>query len=125
MANGPHELGPASRDAIAGDPLHDEELLEGFIACLAPRASPGLDASRDQLALLERFAGTTYWDERETLMGAYERHILEVRRYCEPKRLVDWSPGMSWDPICTALGLPIPQEEFPWRNRREQWDLSW
>ncbi len=87
---------------------------------LAPDWMQGLD----QVALLKTFTDSARWDDRGTLMRAYERHILEVRSYCDRKRLVEWAPGIGWGPVCGALGLPVPPEAFPWRNRREDWKVQ-
>ncbi len=51
---------------------------------------------------------------------AYERHNADVRATADPKRLVDWTPGDGWEPICTALGVPVPDEPFPHVNTTEE-----
>jgi hypothetical protein len=33
-----------------------------------------------------------------------------------PDRLIVWQPGDGWDPICSALELPVPDEPFPHVN---------
>ena len=52
--------------------------------------------------------------------AAYERHNAEVRANAPPHRLVEWRPGDGWAPICTALGVPIPEEPFPHANTTEE-----
>jgi hypothetical protein len=49
-------------------------------------------------------------------MAAYERHNAEVRAETPPHRLVEWSPGDGWEPLCTALKLPVPPTPFPHVN---------
>lgn len=71
--------------------------------------------------LLIRFTGTTQWDNRSTLMAAYERQVAEVRATARPERLIEWHPGDGWTPLCDGLRLEVPDEPFPWRNRREDW----
>lgn len=71
--------------------------------------------------LLERFTGTKQWDNAETLMAAYERHNAEVRKTIPAHRLLDWRATDGWEPICRALGLPVPETPFPWTNRRKNW----
>ena len=55
-------------------------------------------------------------DNREDLMAGYERWLQEVRTEVAPNRLVDWQPGDGWDPICRALGVPVPKLPFPHEN---------
>jgi hypothetical protein len=67
------------------------------------------------IALLEdRF--TRGWDEREQAIAAYERHNADVRAHADPERLLEWRPGDGWEPICAALGVAVPGEEFPHEN---------
>jgi hypothetical protein len=53
--------------------------------------------------------------------AAYERHNAEVRRTADPDRLVEWQPGDGWEPICAALGVPVPDDDFPHLNTTEEW----
>ncbi len=55
-------------------------------------------------------------EDREAMMAGYERRLQEVRAEIAPDRLVDWQPGDGWDPICRALGVPVPNRPFPHEN---------
>ena len=71
--------------------------------------------------LLERFTGTKQWDVAGTMKTAYEQHNARVRKTIPPERLLVWNAAQGWDPICKALGLPVPGIPFPWVNRRSDW----
>ena len=43
-------------------------------------------------------------------------HNADVRATAAPERLVDWHPGDGWEPICTALDVPVPDAAFPHVN---------
>lgn len=58
----------------------------------------------------------------EAAMAAYERHNARVRASVPRARLVEWTPGDGWDPLCEALGLPVPDEPFPQVNTTADWD---
>lgn len=45
--------------------------------------------------------------------AAYERHNAAVRAAVPANRLIDWKPGDGWEPLCAALGVPVPDDEFP------------
>jgi hypothetical protein len=81
----------------------------------------GWAEGRGLLDLLEQFAGSAAWDDPATLMAAYERHNAKVRATIASHRLLDWQATDGWEPICNALGLPVPAQTFPWTNRRENW----
>lgn len=83
--------------------------------------APGWNEGRGLVDLLERFTGTTHWDDPAALMSAYERHNADVRRRAPAERLLEWHAPDGWDPICHALGLPVPEVPFPWTNQRSEW----
>jgi hypothetical protein len=95
----------------------DATVLPVSRAGVAPDGSEG-----DSLNLLfGRFTGTKDWNDRELLMECYERHNDEVRRAIPSDRLLEFRATQGWEPICRRLSLPVPNEPFPWTNRREDW----
>jgi hypothetical protein len=82
---------------------------------------PNWQEGRGLLDLLERFAGSRQWDDPAILQAAYERHSAAVRQGVPQHRLLEWQPTEGWEPICNALGLPVPERPFPWTNRRDEW----
>jgi len=95
----------------------NETILPVARMALAPDWKDG----RGLLALLERFTGTEHWDDPATLMAAYERHNADVRESVPRHRLLEWHAAEGWAPICHALGVPVPDLPFPWRNQRSNW----
>jgi hypothetical protein len=83
--------------------------------------APDWGEDRDLARLFELFTGTSHWDDPATLKAAYERHNAQVRRTLPPHRLLDWQANQGWEPICRALDLPVPDQPFPWVNKREDW----
>lgn len=65
---------------------------------------------------LARTRFTSQLEDREAAITAYERHNAEVRATAPPDRLVEWHPSDGWEPICTPLGLAVPDEPFPHVN---------
>jgi hypothetical protein len=59
--------------------------------------------------------------DRETALAAYEANVARVKREVPPERLLVWNARDGWEPICKALGLPVPEEPFPRTNTREEW----
>lgn len=55
-------------------------------------------------------------NDREHVIAGYERWMLDVRTHAEQDRLVEWKPGDGWEPICRALGVPVPDRPFPHEN---------
>jgi len=72
-----------------------------------------------ELSMVYAMLGNTFtpdWRQPEAAMAAYEAHNAAVRASVAPGRLVDWQPGDGWEPICSALGVDVPDEPFPHVN---------
>jgi len=81
-----------------------------------PTAAAQLAMATDMLTT--RF--TTHWFDESEAKAAYERHNDEVRATIPAARLLEWHPGDGWEPICTALGVEVPDEPFPHVNTTEE-----
>ena len=63
---------------------------------------------------------TTRLDDRAAAIAAYERHNADVRARAPKARLLEWSAEDGWEPLCRALGVPVPGEPFPHANSTEE-----
>jgi sulfotransferase family protein len=70
----------------------------------------------------ELFANTFTPDylDKDKAIAAYDAHNASVREKADPKRLLEWQATDGWEPICKALGLPVPAEPFPHTNSTEE-----
>jgi hypothetical protein len=59
-------------------------------------------------------------DREAEAKAAYERWNADVRARAPKGRVLEWRASDGWEPICTALGLPVPAEPFPRVNTREE-----
>ncbi len=57
---------------------------------------------------------------RDACIAAFEAHYADVRARAPADRLLEWSPGDGWGPICEKLGVPVPTQPFPHANSREE-----
>ena len=81
---------------------------------LDPDSSPFTDLYR------ERFGFGARYDDAEAMIAAYERHNASVRSAVPPDRFLEWTVGDGWEPLCARLGLPVPDEAFPWTNTTKE-----
>jgi hypothetical protein len=70
-------------------------------------------------AMMERFSPN--WREEASAKAAYEAHLATVRAEVPAGRLVEWQPADGWGPLCTALGVAVPDEPFPLTNTTKEW----
>ena len=68
--------------------------------------------------MMERF--TPDWRDEAPAKAAYLAYNDHVRATAPRDRLVEWSPGNGWGPICSALGVDVPDHLFPHVNTTAQ-----
>lgn len=56
-------------------------------------------------------------DDRAHAIATYEAHVAEVMATVPPGRLLVHRIGDGWAPLCTHLGVAVPSEPYPHRNR--------
>ncbi len=59
-------------------------------------------------------------DDPTEMMDAYVRHNESVRKGVPAGRLLEWTLGDGWEPICERLALPVPFEPFPVTNSTDE-----
>ena len=79
---------------------------------LPPEIAPWFDAVRKLLH--ERFSDQ--FEDPTAMMDAFVRHNERVRAEVPADRLLEWTAGDGWEPICERLGLAVPAEAFPVTN---------
>lgn len=67
-------------------------------------------------AALTEHRFVTDLSDRRLVTEAAARHNSEVLAGVDRSKLLVWSPGDGWEPICAALGLDVPDEPFPHVN---------
>lgn len=59
--------------------------------------------------------------DRDAVEAAYRRYHERVRATIPAERLVEFTTGAGWAPLCDALGLPVPSAPFPHLNTTKEW----
>jgi hypothetical protein len=97
--------------------LDQADAMEGSVPEWAAHARPEVT-----VALGEVFSrmGVMLQGDPVEVMSGYERHLDEVRAEIRSDRLLDWQPGDGWQPLCEALGVPVPDEPFPHENTSQE-----
>ncbi|SDL74678.1 hypothetical protein SAMN05216298_5029 [Glycomyces sambucus] len=60
-------------------------------------------------------------DDRDAVEAAYGAYHEQVRAVVPAGRLVEFTTGAGWEPLCAALGVPVPDEPFPYLNTAREW----
>jgi hypothetical protein len=79
---------------------------------MPPELAPWMNEVRDMMG--RRFSNR--FDDPTAMMDAFVRHNDAVRAGVPAGRLIEWTVGDGWEPICERLRLPAPAEPFPVTN---------
>lgn len=70
---------------------------------------------------LTKRAGWGTADDAEHMLRVYEEHDRRVRQSVDPDRMVVLNPSDGWEPLCAALGVPVPDQPYPESNSTEEY----
>lgn len=73
-------------------------------------------AAWNELAGKHTFGGAL--GDKEVCLAAYRRRTEEVREALPVDRLLVFDVAEGWEPLCTCLGVEVPDEPFPHHNLR-------
>jgi hypothetical protein len=85
-----------------------------FIGLDRMSREPGSWMEAVRKLLRDRFCDK--FDDPAAMMAAFERHNDAVRAAVPADQLLEWSASDGWAPICTRLGLAVPDRPFPITN---------
>lgn len=66
------------------------------------------------------FAGD--WSKRN-MIKCYRDHVEEVISLCPPEKLLLYHAADGWEPLCTFLGVPVPDRPYPHLNSTREFKL--
>eukprot|EP00931_Biecheleriopsis_adriatica_P061321 TRINITY_DN36875_c0_g1_i1.p1 TRINITY_DN36875_c0_g1~~TRINITY_DN36875_c0_g1_i1.p1 ORF type:complete len:316 (+),score=66.91 TRINITY_DN36875_c0_g1_i1:25-948(+) len=66
-------------------------------------------------------------EDAERFIAVYQKHNADIRAKVDKARLLEFVPDEGWQPLCTFLGKPVPEVDFPHMNTwaAEQAHLAW
>lgn len=82
----------------------------------AAQRPPGDDAWTDMATTMLHHRFTLDLSDPDVVKARFVEWNDRVRREADPDRLVVWQASDGWQPLCTALGLAVPDEPFPLSN---------
>jgi len=85
-----------------------------------PPPDPTAQAHMKMVRSMLQTRFTPEWSDEAPSKAAYERHNEQVRASVPADRLVEWRPGDGWAPLCSALGLAVPENDFPHVNTADE-----
>lgn len=105
---------PGSRFILTTRPVDD------WLPSALAEIEKGLDAS-GELPSMVRWAYATKTLMPEVLRQRYSRHYADVVEYFAGRDdllVINLAEADPWPRLCGFLGLPVPEVDFPWLNKR-------
>ncbi len=64
-------------------------------------------------------------DDRQYVIEAFNRHNQAVQDELPPEKLLVFEASMGWQPLCDFLEVPVPDEDYPRVNTKEEFTGRW
>ncbi|MEQ9080718.1 MAG: sulfotransferase [Sandaracinaceae bacterium] len=61
-------------------------------------------------------------EDAELVTRCFSAHLHSVRATVPKERLLEFDVAQGWEPLCAFLGVPVPDEPFPRKNTRRQFN---
>jgi len=97
----------------------DNTIFTAFRAA-ADSTDDGMDEWTAMVTDLFANTFTENFLDHDAAIAAFEAHNDAVRQAVPADRFVEWHPGDGWQPLCDALGLPVPDMDFPHVNTTQE-----
>jgi hypothetical protein len=98
----------------------DRTIFEPFKKPREEWPAPGTDDWWEMALVMFEERLTNDFLDHDAVVAAVEAWNSDVRASAPAGRLLIWQTGDGWEPICEALGLPVPDVDFPHTNTTEQ-----
>lgn len=72
-----------------------------------------------EVYLLKRHYKDEFLNKQQTL-AIYRRFNEEIRANVPKEQLLEYRVSDGWEPLCEFLEVPVPDTDFPVRNKRKQ-----
>lgn len=57
---------------------------------------------------------------KEQSIEIYTKFNEEVRQFVPPGQLLEYRISDGWEPLCSFLEVPVPNQAFPYKNKRKE-----
>lgn len=61
-------------------------------------------------------------NDHDALIAAFENHTAAVKAAFGPDRLLVFQATDGWAPLCEFLGVPVPDDPYPYVNSKEEFE---
>ena len=63
-------------------------------------------------------------DDEAHVLDVLANHEADVRSSVPAERLLEYTPGDGWAPLCDFLGVAVPDEDYPRTNSTEEFRVA-
>ena len=91
-----------------------------ILKLLRSRTDP--DSIASKLLVDGVFGGNV--EDRDHIIAVYERNVSEVQAAFDNDRLLTYTLGDGWKPLCDFLGCQVPETPYPHKNKPDEFEKS-
>lgn len=71
-----------------------------------------------EIVIKQTFGGNI--EDKDHIIDVYNKHNAKVKATVPPERLLVFDVSEGWQPLCSFLDVPVPSEDFPRTNARDE-----
>ena len=64
-------------------------------------------------------------NDKARAIAVYQANVARARAEVPTERLIEFDPRAGWPPLCTALGVPVPNTPYPHINTTAEFTERW
>ena len=106
--------------------------FDSVMNTIYPASTGALKADDPQMQRWAQWANELVWQgtfdgkvtDREHATAVFNAHNEQVKRLCDPDRLLVFQASDGWGPLCEFLGQPVPDEPYPRTNTTEEFQSN-
>lgn len=95
---------------------------DGMSNTILPVLRTGTDPNSlgNQMFVPQTFEGNI--EDRDHVIDVFNRHNASVQAAFGPERLLTYHLGAGWEPLCSFLGVDVPETPYPRGNSSDEFD---
>lgn len=102
--------------------------FDSVMNTIYPAGSGALQSDDPHMRRWAEWANELVWqgtfdglpNDRAHATAVFKAHNEQVKRLCDPSRLLVFEASEGWGPLCEFLGKPVPDEPYPRTNTTEE-----
>ncbi|MCG8668562.1 MAG: hypothetical protein MI867_04045 [Pseudomonadales bacterium] len=101
---------------------NSEQWFESFSKTILPMLKKFDDTNSLGVTLIRQRVFGGNLEDKSHMISVYEKHLEDVQENIPSNRLLCYTTGSGWGPLCSFLEMSVPEQPYPSTNQAEGFD---